>query len=98
MRLQAAVMALLSLTAVPSAPTEETAAMIGSNPMLTYHDVRKVAPALEAYTQNRVLGRFGNAPALGRVVASSHWQPLIAYERLRDPSAIRAFQGIQNNN
>jgi 4-carboxymuconolactone decarboxylase len=65
MRLQAAVIALLSLTALPSARTEETAAMIGSNPMLTYQDVRKVAPALEAYTQNRVLGEVWKRPGLG---------------------------------
>lgn len=40
--------------------------MTGSKPMLTSEDVRKVAPALDAYTQNRLLGdvwkRTGLAP------------------------------------
>jgi 4-carboxymuconolactone decarboxylase len=42
--------------AMPSARADETTTMNGSKPMLTYEDVRKVAPALEAYTQNRLLG------------------------------------------
>ncbi len=38
--------------------------MSGSKPMLTYEDVRKVAPALEAYTQNRLLGDVWKRPGL----------------------------------
>jgi 4-carboxymuconolactone decarboxylase len=38
--------------------------MIGSKPMLTYEDVRKVAPALAAYTQNRLLGDVWKRPGL----------------------------------
>jgi 4-carboxymuconolactone decarboxylase len=64
MKLQTAAIALLSLTDVPSAHTEETVAMIGSKPTLTYADVRKVAPALEAYTQNRLLGEVWKRPGL----------------------------------
>jgi 4-carboxymuconolactone decarboxylase len=64
MKLQTAVIALLSLMAMPSARTEETAAMIGSKPTLTYEDVRKVAPALEAFTQNRLLGEVWKRPGL----------------------------------
>ena len=74
MKLQAAVVALLALTAMPSARTEETAAMTGSKPALTYADVRKVAPALEAYTQNRLLGDVWKRPGLRRATAaSSRW-------------------------
>lgn len=64
MKLQAAVVALLALMAMPSARTEETATMTGSKPALTYEDVRKVAPALEAYTQNRLLGDVWKRPGL----------------------------------
>jgi 4-carboxymuconolactone decarboxylase len=64
MKLQTAAIALLSLTDAPSAHTEETVAMIGSKPTLTYADVRKVAPALEAYTQNRLLGEVWKRPGL----------------------------------
>ena len=38
--------------------------MTGSKSMLTYEDVRKVAPALEAYTQNRLLGDVWKRPGL----------------------------------
>ena len=38
--------------------------MNGSKPMLTYEDVRKVAPALEAYTQNRLLSDVWKRPGL----------------------------------
>jgi len=61
-RLTAAI-ALLSLMAMPSARAEE-AIMTGSKPMLTYEDVRKVSPALEAYTQNRLLGDLWKRPGL----------------------------------
>ena len=64
MKLQAAVIALLSLMTMPSARTEETAAMTGSKPALTYEDVRKVARALEAYTQKRLLGEVWKRPGL----------------------------------
>src|SRR5882724_4832134 len=49
---------------MPSARTEETAAMIGLKPMLTYEDVRKVTPALEAYTRDRLLGDVWKRPGL----------------------------------
>ena len=64
MKLHAAAIALLSLIVMPSARTAETAPMIGSRPMLTYEDVRKVAPALEAYTQNRLFGDVWKRPGL----------------------------------
>ena len=64
MKLQSAAIAILSLVAMQSARTEETATMIGSKPMLTYEDVRKVAPALAAYTQNRLLGDVWKRPGL----------------------------------
>ena len=38
--------------------------MSGSKPMPTYGDVRKVAPALEAYTQKRLLGDVWKRPGL----------------------------------
>jgi 4-carboxymuconolactone decarboxylase len=64
MKFQTAVIALLSLMAVPSARAEEIATMTEPRPMLTYEDVRKVAPALEAYTQNRLLGDVWKRPGL----------------------------------
>src|SRR6266581_7424478 len=64
MKIQTAAIALLSLMAMPSASAEETTAMNGSKPRLTYEDVRKVAPALEAYTQNRLLGDVWKRPGL----------------------------------
>ena len=64
MKIQTAAIALLSLMAMPSARAEETTTMTGSKPMLTYEDVRKVAPALEAYTQNRLLGDVWKRPGL----------------------------------
>jgi 4-carboxymuconolactone decarboxylase len=63
MKLHSAVIALLLLMAMPSARTED-ATMIGSKPMLTHEDVRKVAPPLEAYTQNRLLGDVWKRPGL----------------------------------
>ncbi len=38
--------------------------MTGSKPMLTYEDVRKVAPALDAYTRNRLFGDVWKRPGL----------------------------------
>src|SRR5438105_9706185 len=64
MKLQAAVVALLALMAMPSARTEETVAMTGSKPALTLDDVRMVAPALEKYTQDRLLGDVWKRPGL----------------------------------
>jgi 4-carboxymuconolactone decarboxylase len=63
MKLQAAAIAFLSLMAMPSARAEEITTMTGLKP-LTYEDVRKVAPALEAYTQNRLLGEVWKRPGL----------------------------------
>ena len=64
MKLQSAAIALLWLMAMPSARTEETATMTGSKPVLTYEDVRQVAPILAAYTQNRLLGDVWKRPGL----------------------------------
>jgi 4-carboxymuconolactone decarboxylase len=64
MRLRTAAVALFSLMAVPSVRAEETTTMTGSKPALTYEDVRKVAPALEAYTRNRLLGEVWKRPGL----------------------------------
>jgi len=64
MKLHSAVIALLLLMTMSSARTEETATMIGSKPMLTYEDVRKVTPALEAYTRDRLLGDVWKRPGL----------------------------------
>lgn len=58
-----AAIALLSLLAMSSARAAETT-MTGSKPMLTDEDIRRVAPALEAYTQNRVLGEVWKRPGL----------------------------------
>jgi 4-carboxymuconolactone decarboxylase len=55
MKIQPIAIALLSLMAMQSARAEETASMTGKL-MLTIGDVRTVAPALEAYTQSRLLG------------------------------------------
>src|SRR6266700_325479 len=64
MKIQTAAIALLSLMGMPSARAGETATMTGSKSMLTYEDVRTVAPALEAYTQNRLLGDVWKRPDL----------------------------------
>src|SRR6266700_388713 len=64
MKIQTAAIALLSLMAMPTARAEEATNMTGSKSMLTYEDVRKVAPALEAYTQNRLLGDVWKRPGL----------------------------------
>lgn len=63
MKLHIAAIALLSLAAMASATTKETA-MTGSTPLLTSDDVRKVAPALEAYTHDRLLGEVWKRPGL----------------------------------
>jgi 4-carboxymuconolactone decarboxylase len=51
---------------IPSARTEETAIVNRSKPLLTYKDVRKVAPALFAYPENRMHGTYGSVPASRR--------------------------------
>lgn len=63
MKRHIAAIALLSLMSATSARTEETT-MTQSKPMLSYEDVRKVAPALAAYTQNRLLGDVWKRPGL----------------------------------
>jgi 4-carboxymuconolactone decarboxylase len=63
-KLQCAAIALLSLVTIPSARTEETAIVNKSMPLLTYEDVRKVAPALADLTQNRLLGDVWKRPGL----------------------------------
>src|SRR5260370_15120880 len=47
-----------------AARAEKATTMPGSKPMLTYEDVRRVAPALEAYTQNRLLADVWKRPGL----------------------------------
>ena len=64
MKSRTAAIALLSLMAMPSVRAEEITTMTGSKPMPTYEDVRKVAPALEAYTQNLLLGEVWKRPGL----------------------------------
>ena len=64
MKLHSAAIAFISLIVISSACADETAAMMGSKPMLTYEDVRKVAPALEAYTRDRLLGDVWKRPGL----------------------------------
>ncbi len=64
MKLRTAAIALLSLITMPSAHSEETATMTGAKPMPAYEDVRKVAPALEAYTKSRLLDDVWKRPGL----------------------------------
>jgi 4-carboxymuconolactone decarboxylase len=64
MKLLAATIASLSLFASSSAQADQTAAAPGSKPMLTSDDVRKVAPALDRYTQDRLLGDVWKRPGL----------------------------------
>jgi 4-carboxymuconolactone decarboxylase len=49
---------------MPSARGQEIVTVAGSKSMLTYDDVRRVAPALAAYTQNRLLGDVWKRPGL----------------------------------
>jgi 4-carboxymuconolactone decarboxylase len=62
-KLQTAAFALLSWTLVTLSRAEETS-MTGSKPMPSYEDLRKVAPALKAYTQSRLLGDVWKRPGL----------------------------------
>jgi 4-carboxymuconolactone decarboxylase len=63
LKMRPAAIALLSLMAMQSALSEETASMSGKL-MLTNEDVRAVAPALEAYTQSRLLDDVWKRPGL----------------------------------
>ena len=56
--------ALLSLIAMPSGRAEEAVAKEGPKPMLTYENIRSVAPQLASYTQNRLLGDVWKRPGL----------------------------------
>lgn len=92
MKLQTAAIALLALMVVPSARTEETAAMTGSKSGLTQEDVRKVAPVLAAYAETRLLGdvwkRTGLVPrdrsivALAALIARNQTVEMPAYLNL----------------
>jgi 4-carboxymuconolactone decarboxylase len=58
------IITLLALMGVPSAHAQENTTMNLAKPQLTYEDVRAVAPALEAYTKNRLLGDVWKRPGL----------------------------------
>jgi 4-carboxymuconolactone decarboxylase len=64
MKRLAATIAALSVLASSLAHAEQTKAAPGSKPMLTIDDVRTVAPALEKYTQDRLLGDVWKRPGL----------------------------------
>jgi 4-carboxymuconolactone decarboxylase len=64
MTLRITAIALRSLIAVPSAHAQDTKAMDNSKPPLTFEDVQSVAPALEAYTKNRLLSEVWKRPGL----------------------------------
>jgi 4-carboxymuconolactone decarboxylase len=63
-KVQTAAIAPPSLVAMPSARTQESIAVNGQKPTVTYEDVAKVAPALEVYTKNRLLGEVWKRPGL----------------------------------
>lgn len=63
-KLHAAVTTLLSLLAMSSAGAQENAAMVGSRQMTTREDVSQVAPALAAYSDDRLLGDVWKRPGL----------------------------------
>lgn len=63
MKLLAAMIASLALF-VSSAQAQETNTMSKSKPVLTRDDVRMVAPALDKYTQDRLLGEIWKRPGL----------------------------------
>src|SRR3954463_13586608 len=54
----------LTLMAPLLAQAQEDKTMPRSKPLLTYEDVRKVAPALEVYTKNRLIGDVWKRPGL----------------------------------
>jgi 4-carboxymuconolactone decarboxylase len=64
MKLLAAAIASLSLIASSSAQADPTKSAQGSKSMLTRDDVRMVAPALDKYAQDRVLGEVWKRPGL----------------------------------
>ena len=64
MKLLAATIASLSLIASSSAQADQTKAAPNSKPMLTLEDARMVAPALEKYAQDRLLGDVWKRPGL----------------------------------
>jgi 4-carboxymuconolactone decarboxylase len=64
MKLQIGAIALFALMAMSSARAEKGATMTGSKPMLSNEDVNKVAPALVAYTKNRLLADVWKRPGL----------------------------------
>jgi 4-carboxymuconolactone decarboxylase len=64
MKLLTAALASLSLLASTSAQADPTKAAPGSKPMLTRDDVRMVAPALDKYTEDRLLGEVWKRPGL----------------------------------
>jgi 4-carboxymuconolactone decarboxylase len=55
---------LSSLMTPSFAHGQQTSTMTNAKPPVTYEDVRKVAPALESYTQNRLLGDVWKRPGL----------------------------------
>ena len=56
--------ALLTSIAMSSGRAAEAATMEGRKPMLTYDDIRSVAPQLAAYTQGRLLDEVWKRPGL----------------------------------
>lgn len=64
MKLLAATLASLSFFASSSAQADQTTATPSSKPILARDDVRRVAPALEAYTQDLLLGDVWKRPGL----------------------------------
>jgi 4-carboxymuconolactone decarboxylase len=64
MRLIAATLATLCMIAFASAQVERTTMTQGSRPTTTLDDVRTVAPALEKYARNVVLGDLWKRPGL----------------------------------
>jgi 4-carboxymuconolactone decarboxylase len=66
MKLLAAAIASLSLVASSSAQADPTKAAPASKPTVTRDDVRMVAPALDKYAQERVLGEVWKRPGLAQ--------------------------------
>ena len=64
MKLLVAALASLAWIAASSAQADSTKAAPGSKQMLTRDDVRMVAPALDRYAQDRVLGEVWRRPGL----------------------------------
>src|SRR5205807_2377121 len=64
MKVFAATLASLCLICASSAQSNPTKSRPGAHSMLTRNDVRMVAPALDQYTQDRVLGDLWKRPGL----------------------------------